>query len=117
MKVYISIDENNIITAIYLKRISESLIEFNVADPKSLHVGFDKVIDGIIVKNTEDYEKMISNAAIHEQISELKSKLAETDYLVNKFVEGEITAEEFAPIKAKRHGWRVEINELEKNVD
>lgn len=50
------------------------------------------------------------------QIAELKRQLADTDYKAIKFAEGEITAEEYAPIKAQRQEWREQINNLEKSL-
>lgn len=50
------------------------------------------------------------------QIQILKGKLLNTDYKAIKYAEGEITAEEYEPIRAQRREWRKEINELEKNV-
>ena len=50
------------------------------------------------------------------KISELKRNLNQTDYQAIKFAEGEISAEEFAPIKEQRKAWRAEINELEKQL-
>lgn len=47
------------------------------------------------------------------QISELKQKLADTDYKAIKYAEGVISEEEYAPIKAERQEWRRQINELE----
>lgn len=47
------------------------------------------------------------------RISELKAKLAETDYVVIKIAEGEATAEEYAEVLVNRRAWREEINELE----
>lgn len=35
-----------------------------------------------------------------KEIGKLRSNLAKTDYQAIKFAEGELTAEEFAPIKA-----------------
>ena len=56
------------------------------------------------------------NNRIHasERIAELKRLLADSDYLAIKFVEGELSAEEYAPHKAERAQWRAEINELEE---
>lgn len=50
------------------------------------------------------------------KIQELKINLTQTDYQAIKFAEGEISAEEFAPIKEQRKAWRAEINELEKQL-
>ena len=49
----------------------------------------------------------------NKEISELKAKLAQTDYQAIKFAEGWITADDYAPTKALRNSWRVRINELE----
>lgn len=48
------------------------------------------------------------------RIRELKAKLAATDYQAIKYAEGEMDAEEYAPIKAQRAEWRTEINALEE---
>lgn len=50
------------------------------------------------------------------EISSLKSKLARTDYQAIKFAEGEMSADEYAPIKAQRAEWRRVINELEEKL-
>lgn len=51
---------------------------------------------------------------INRSIIEIKSKLARTDYQAIKFAEGEMTAEEYAPIKAQRKEWRAQINALQE---
>ena len=51
-----------------------------------------------------------------ERISELKMLLTQTDYKVQKYMEGQLTEEEWAIAKAERQAWRDEINELEKSV-
>lgn len=48
------------------------------------------------------------------QIITLKANLTETDYLSHKHNEGELTDEEFEPIRLQRKAWRDEINRLEK---
>ena len=48
------------------------------------------------------------------KIAELKYKLSQTDYQAIKYAEGQITEEEYAPIKAQRPEWRNEINLLEQ---
>ena len=50
------------------------------------------------------------------RINELKSYLRESDYQAIKYAEGELTAEEYAEMKATRKAWRDEINELEKQM-
>lgn len=56
------------------------------------------------------------NLPIEHKIGILKCKLAETDYKSLQHHEGEITDEEFAPIKAQRRAWREEINKLEEEL-
>lgn len=48
------------------------------------------------------------------QISELKALLAATDYKALKFMEGWLSENEYAPIRAERQAIRDKINELEK---
>ena len=62
------------------------------------------------VDNTIIFE----NLSIDKKIAILKQKLSSTDYHAIKFAEGQITAEEYEPIKKQRQDWRDEINELEK---
>lgn len=50
------------------------------------------------------------------RIMELKRKLYETDYLAIKFMENELSAEEYEPIKQKRRSYRAEINSLEEKL-
>lgn len=46
----------------------------------------------------------------------LKNKLTKTDYQAIKYAEGQISEEEYAPIKAQRQAWRDEINQLEQLI-
>lgn len=50
------------------------------------------------------------------RINELKSLLAKTDYQAIKFAEGELSVEEYLPIKQKRRSYRAEINSLEEKL-
>ena len=50
------------------------------------------------------------------RINELKKLLASTDYQAIKYAEGQISEEEYAPIKAQRQAWRDEINRLEEEL-
>ena len=47
----------------------------------------------------------------------LKSSLSDTDYQAIKYAEGEITEEDYEPIKLQRREWRAEINRLEEELD
>ena len=48
-----------------------------------------------------------------DRIAALRHNLISTDYQAIKYSEGEMTEEEYAPIKEQRRQWRREINELE----
>ena len=68
------------------------------------------------IKRRTPTEEELAKDAIsnrNKEISELKAKLAQTDYQAIKFAEGWITADDYAPTKALRNSWRVRINELE----
>lgn len=47
------------------------------------------------------------------EILRLKRLLSETDYKAIKYAEGQLSEEEYAPIKAQRQLWREQINALE----
>lgn len=53
---------------------------------------------------------------IKNQITQLKKQLADTDYQAIKYAEGQLTEQEYAPIKSQRQGWRDEINQLEARL-
>lgn len=72
----------------------------------------------------EEFEKIKTAASsvehdekreIEGRIAFLKYQLAQTDYKALKFLEGWLTEEEYAPIKAERQALRDQINELEGN--
>ena len=50
------------------------------------------------------------------RINELKTYLKATDYKSIKYAEGELSEEEFEPIKEQRKAWRAEINELQAQL-
>lgn len=50
------------------------------------------------------------------RIAVLKANLTNTDYITLKYTEGEITAEEWLPVKEQRATWRKELEELEKGI-
>ena len=68
-----------------------------------------KVIDGKVVA----VERVPTQQELNQmRIAELKSLLASTDYQAIKFAEGELTAEEFEPMRLQRKAWREEIRSL-----
>lgn len=72
-----------------------------------------KSVDGlptIVDKYTEDELELIAKT---KRIAELKAKLEETDYMAIKVLDGELTEEEYEPIRLQRKAWREEINAIE----
>ena len=57
------------------------------------------------------------NEKIQGEINALNQLLAGSDYKAIKHSEGEINDEDYAPIRAQRHAWRVRIRELEAKLD
>lgn len=51
-----------------------------------------------------------------EQIAHLRGHLHNTDYKAIKFAEGELTEEEYAPIREQRKTWRKQIRTLETEI-
>lgn len=59
------------------------------------------------------------NTLITEKLkrrAELKRNLEATDYQAIKFAEGELSEEEYAPVREQRRAWRAEINVLEAEI-
>ena len=81
------------------------------------------VVDIEGVEEHDEYEDILVYIPYTEKqlaemhIGELKQKLADTDYQAIKYAEGELTDEEYAPMKAQRKVWRKEINELEEKTE
>lgn len=76
-----------------------------------------KLVDGKpVLRSDEDKvpERARVSAAI--EISDLKEKLAETDYISAKIAEGAATREEYMDKLAERASWRAKINELEAMI-
>lgn len=58
-----------------------------------------------------------SEPPAEELVAELKAELSATDYKCLKWMEGELTDDEYAPIKERRQGLRDRINELEGSLN
>lgn len=73
-----------------------------------------KLVGGVPALRSDDEkapERARVSAAI--EISDLKEKLAETDYISAKIADGAATREEYADKLAERAAWRSRLNELE----
>ena len=54
--------------------------------------------------------------AIMSEIAMYKRKFEDGKYLQEKYVDGALTEEEYAPIREERESWRVEIRRLEEEL-
>lgn len=72
-----------------------------------------KAYENGIYRDLTEKEKQTVETPLFQRISELKNKLAETDYIACKIAEGVATKEEYAEQIEQRQKWRDEINKLE----
>ena len=64
--------------------------------------------------NLEKYSARKQKEIAEPRIRELKQLLASQDYKTIKYMQRELTEEEFAEVKAQCKSWRDEINKLEQ---
>ena len=75
--------------------------------------------------NTRLIEDKINNIGFYvlektqelAEIETLKQQLNDTDYQAIKYAEGQISEEEYSPIREERQTWRDRINELEQIIN
>lgn len=85
-------------------RKDNSVIE--LPDEESKPSGYKEITE-------EQYNTFMS---ICGQLAELRFELKKTDYKCLKHMDGEMTDEEYEPIKQARHNLRIQINELEAQL-
>jgi hypothetical protein len=73
-----------------------------------------KYVNGQYIEMTSEEISKLANESVADKIQQLKTNLAETDYIACKIAEGVATKEEYADIIEQRQLWRSEINELER---
>lgn len=131
--VYVKTDDRNVITAINSSAFLTDTADWTEIDEgegdKYLHAQNRYLPDGLMDENgvfnykltdgkpelrtAEEKAPELERIAATQEISELKSKLAATDYIAAKIAEGAATREEYAEELAERAAWRARINELE----
>lgn len=131
--VYAKTDDRNVITAINSSAFLTDTADWTEIDEgggdKYLHAQNNYLPDGLMDENgifnykltdgkpelrtTEEKTPELERIAAAQEISELKSKLAATDYIAAKIAEGAATREEYAEELSERAAWRARINELE----
>lgn len=91
--------------------------QIEISDEDRLAIGVTKqfnVANKTIIPYDNSHDILVRQNQL--RIYDLKKKLADTDYKVIKYTEGELTEEEYTPVRDQRKVWRAEINKLEKTL-
>lgn len=135
--VYVKTDKNNVITAInssaflpdttgWMEIDEGSGDKYHHAQNNYLPAGITdengilnyRLTDGKPeLRTAEDKAPELARISAAQEIAELKSKLAATDYIAAKIAEGAATREEYADELAERAFCRARINELSCLID
>lgn len=115
MKINLELDENNVIIQWRSFPLDEETA-IEVEDPYLIHLGIDKCVNGKIIHQNKKYQKALEMQEKHSKIELFKKKLADSDYKIFKYFEGELSEEEYKSIKAERQSWREQINQLEEEL-
>ena len=116
MKINIVTKEDGTIESWTSYPFDENKPSIEIKDPYSIHLGIDKFINGKIIKDNKAYQKILELQEKRRQIDECKKNLSETDYKLFKYLEGELSIEEYQQIKSQRQEWRNQINQLEEEL-
>ena len=117
MKINLVLNENNVIISWISSPFDKKKPSIEIDDPYSIHLGFDKFVDGEIIKDEEGYHAALVRQSKYEEILMLKKNLSKTDYKLFKYLEGELSEEEYQSIKTERQEWRNRINQLEEELN
>ena len=132
-KVYVKTNADGIVTAVNSSAFLSDVTEWTEIDEgegdKYHHAQNNYLPDRLMDENgifnykltdgkpelrtAEEKAPELERITAAQEILELKSKLAATDYIAAKIAEGAATREEYAEELAERAAWRNRINELE----
>lgn len=120
MTYFVSTDETGRIGATtQFEEYAEGMSEFEFPEDFDFGIQHEyRIVDGELVHDPLP-------EPVDQQITELKSKLAETDYVVIKVYEAMVAESEipdedasrYAEIITQRQQWRQQINDLEASVE
>lgn len=115
MKIYLEKFQSGTICSAYIDFIPKGLTNYMEVEEQTLTDLKNEKLkwDNYKLVPNENYKEPISDTKALE-IGILKSKLKNSDYKVLKYIEGQLSLEEYLIIKATRQEWRNKINELEK---
>ena len=117
MKINVILDENSVIISWISSPLDENKPTVSIKNPYSIHLGFDKYINGKIVKDEEGYQASLVKQSKYDEILKLKAMLNATDYKLFKYLEGELSEEEYQTVKQQRQKWRIQINTMEEELN
>lgn len=115
---FIEVDNVQEYTRVVKEAYTEEVIEFNeeTQQEEAKLIEHPQVTETYftcdLIPKFRSEEELVKQRA-KARIIRLKEELGKTDYQAIKFAEGWLTEEEYAPIKAQRQAYRVEINQLE----
>lgn len=112
MKINYELDKDNRVIQWRDFPLDESLPTIEIKNPYNIQLGIDRIIDGKLVADLEKRAEVAQREVWNLELAQLKKQLADTDYQAIKFAEGELTAEEYEPIKQQRKTWRKQVNSL-----
>lgn len=64
----------------------------------------------------ENQTEMQMHGERQSRINALRQLLSMSDYKVRKYIDGDLSPEEYEPIKEQAKAWRAEINQLEAEI-
>lgn len=86
--------------------------EYCIADDLRSVIPYEKTQEEIEREQLQEYL-----LGLKFQIEELKGLLSSTDYKTLKYLEGELTQEEYEQAKQKRAEWRTQIDVIQQEID
>lgn len=118
MEVGVQINENNQVVLVFLDTVSGIRVNIDSEIINNMENGYCyKYVDGEFIRDTQK-ETMVQNLI---EIDILKQKLADTDYIVTKSMEYQITGkpipDECNQILIDRDSWRNRINILQSEIE
>lgn len=117
MKINYVLDDNNVIIGWSSFPFDENQPYIEIEEPDTIRVGIDKIINGVLEKDDNKYSQVERIAELDTKIQKFKLLLAQSDYKLYKFMDGAMSEEEYAPIRAQRKNYRDAINQLEKEIE
>lgn len=120
MKINYELNDDNTIKQWVAIPFNPSLAYIEVEDPYLIKCSYDKIIKGKLVKDEVSYNNYLENQKsindIQTQIFEVEHQLSSTDYKILKYIEGNLSEEEYSSIKVIRQQYRDTINKLKSSL-